>query len=46
LGGAWLAGSWGAAAGVMVIVLLACAGATALLARAFRGFDLTVDSPA
>ncbi|HLM67636.1 MAG TPA: putative ABC exporter domain-containing protein, partial [Longimicrobium sp.] len=45
-GGAWLAGTWGAAAGVVVIVLLACAGATALLARAYRGFDLTVDSPA
>lgn len=45
-GGAWLAGVWGAAAGVVVIVLLACAGATALLARAYRGFDLTVDLPA
>lgn len=45
-GGAWLAGRWGAAAGVVLIVLLACAGATALLARAYRGFDLTVDSPA
>jgi hypothetical protein len=45
-GGAWLAGGWGAAAGVVVIVLLACAGATALLARAYSGFDLTVDSPA
>jgi hypothetical protein len=44
--GAWLAGRWGAAAGVVLIVLLACAGATALLARAFRGFDFTVDSPA
>jgi len=42
----WLAGAWVAAAGVVVIVLLACAGATALLARAFRGFDLTVDLPA
>lgn len=45
-GGAWLAGGWGAAAGVVLIVLLACAGATALLARAYSGFDLTVDSPA
>jgi hypothetical protein len=45
-GGAWLAGTWGAAAGVVLIVILACAGATALLARAYRGFDLTVDSPA
>jgi hypothetical protein len=45
-GGAWLAGTWGAAAGVVVIVILACAWATALLASAFRGFDLTVDSPA
>lgn len=45
-GGGWLAGRWGAAAGVVVIVLLACAGATALLARAYSGFDLTVDSPA
>jgi len=44
--GSWLAGAWGAAAGVVLIVLLACAGATALLARAFRGFDFTVDSPA
>jgi hypothetical protein len=45
-GGAWVAGRWGAAAGVLLIVFLACAGATALLARAFRSFDLTVDSPA
>jgi hypothetical protein len=45
-GGAWVAGPWGAAAGVVLIVLLACAGATALLARAYRGFDFTVDSPA
>lgn len=44
--GDWLAGAWGAAAGVAGIALLACAGATALLARAFRRFDLTVDSPA
>ncbi|HYW14400.1 MAG TPA: hypothetical protein VE871_20710, partial [Longimicrobium sp.] len=44
--GSWLAGAWGAAAGVVLIVLLACAGATALLARAFRGFDFTVDAPA
>lgn len=44
--GAWLAGAWGAAAGMAAIVLLACAGATALLARAYRGFDLTVDQPA
>lgn len=46
LAGSWLAGAWGAAAGVVLIVLLACAGATALLARAFCGFDFTVDSPA
>jgi hypothetical protein len=46
VGGAWLAGTWGAAAGVVLIVLLACAGATALLAHAYRRFDLTVDSPA
>jgi Putative ABC exporter len=45
-GGAWLAGAWGAAAGVVVTVILACVGATALLARAYHGFDLTVDSPA
>lgn len=45
-GGAWVAGRGGAAAGVVLIVLLACVGATALLARAYRGFDLTVDSPA
>jgi hypothetical protein len=46
VGGAWLAGRAGAAAGVVLIVALACVGATALLARAYRGFDLTVDSPA
>lgn len=44
--GDWLAGAWGAAAGVGGIALLACAAATDLLARAFRRFDLTVDSPA
>jgi hypothetical protein len=44
--GAWLAGDVGAAAGVALIVALACFGATALLARAYRSFDLTVDSPA
>jgi hypothetical protein len=46
IGGAWLAGDAGAAVAVVLIVALACIGATALLARAYRGFDLTVDSPA
>jgi ABC-2 type transport system permease protein len=45
-GGAWIAGRAGAAAGVVLTVAAACVGATALLARAYRGFDLTVDSPA
>lgn len=44
--GGLLAGTWGAAAGVVLTILLACAGATAVLARAFDSFDLTVDSPA
>lgn len=44
--GSWLGGQWAAAAGVVLVVLLACAGATTLLARAFGSFDLTVDSPA
>lgn len=44
--GGWLAGHAGAAVGAALVVALACVGATALLARAFQGFDLTVDSPA
>lgn len=46
LAGAWIAGDAGAAAAVAIVVALACLAATALLARAYRGFDLTVDSPA
>jgi sterol desaturase/sphingolipid hydroxylase (fatty acid hydroxylase superfamily) len=44
--GSWLGGQWAAAAGVVLVVVLACAGATTLLARAFGSFDLTLDSPA
>jgi hypothetical protein len=46
LAGAWIAGDAGAAAAVAIVVALACVAATALLARAYRNFDLTVDSPA
>lgn len=45
-GGDRLAGDAGAAASAALVVALACVAITALLARAFRGFDLTVDTPA
>ena len=45
-GGAWLAGVPGATACAAVVVCLACLATTALLARAYRGFDLTLDTPA
>lgn len=44
--GGWLADTAGAAAGALIVVALACWGATLLLARAYQGFDLTVDTPA
>ncbi|HEX6367610.1 MAG TPA: putative ABC exporter domain-containing protein [Longimicrobium sp.] len=46
LAGGWLADTAGAAAGALIVVALACWGATLLLARAYQGFDLTVDTPA
>ncbi|MBW3571338.1 MAG: putative ABC exporter domain-containing protein [Gemmatimonadetes bacterium] len=46
LAGGWLADTIGAAAGAVLVVALACWGATLLLARAYQGFDLTVDTPA
>lgn len=45
MAGAWVADTAGAAAGALVVVALACWGATLLLARAYQGFDLTVDTP-
>jgi len=45
LGGGWLADAAGAAAAAVIVVALACWGATWLLARAFQGFDLTLDAP-
>lgn len=41
-----VAGTAGAAISALVIVALACWGATLLLARAYQAFDLTVDTPA
>lgn len=46
LAGEWLADTLGAALGALIVVGLACWGATLLLARAYQGFDLTVDTPA
>jgi hypothetical protein len=46
LAGGWLADTVGAAVGAVLAVGLACWGATLLLARAYQGFDLTVDTPA
>jgi hypothetical protein len=46
LGGGWLADAAGAAAAAAIVVGLACWGATLLLARAYQGFDLTMDAPA
>jgi hypothetical protein len=46
LAGGWLADTVGAAIGALLVVGLACWGATRLLARAYQGFDLTVDTPA
>lgn len=43
--GGWLADTVGAAAGALIVIALACWGATLLLARAYQGFDLTVDTP-
>jgi hypothetical protein len=45
LAGGWVADTAGAAAGALVVVALACWAATLLLARAYQGFDLTVDTP-
>jgi hypothetical protein len=46
LGGGWLADTPGAALAAVVVVTLACWAATWLLARAYQGFDITVDAPA
>jgi hypothetical protein len=46
LAGGWLVDTAGAAAGAAIVVALACWAATLLLARAYRGFDLTMDAPA
>jgi Putative ABC exporter len=43
--GRWMADVPGAGAGAVIVIVLACWGATRLLARAYRGFDLTVDTP-
>lgn len=45
MAGGWVADTAGAAAGALLVVALACWGATLLLARAYQGFDLTVDAP-
>lgn len=45
LAGGWVADTAGAAVGALIVVALACWGATLLLARAYQGFDLTVDTP-
>jgi hypothetical protein len=45
IAGGWVADTIGAAAGALVVVALACWGATLLLARAYQGFDLTMDTP-
>jgi hypothetical protein len=45
LAGGWAADTAGAAVGALAVVALACWGATLLLARAYQGFDLTVDTP-
>ena len=45
LAGGWIAGTAGAAIGALMVVALACWGATAILAAAYQGFDLTVDTP-
>lgn len=45
MAGGWVADTIGAAAGALVVVALACWGATLLLARAYQGFDLTIDTP-
>jgi hypothetical protein len=45
MAGGWVADTAGAAAGALIVVALACWGATLLLARAYQGFDLTVDTP-
>lgn len=45
IAGGWLADAAGAGAGAVIVIVLACWGATLLLARAYRGFDLTVDTP-
>lgn len=44
MAGGWVADTVGAAAGALVVVALSCWGATLLLARAYQGFDLTVDA--
>jgi hypothetical protein len=46
MAGGWVADTAGAAIGAGIVVALACWGATLLLARAYQGFDLTVDTPA
>ncbi|HYR06665.1 MAG TPA: putative ABC exporter domain-containing protein [Longimicrobium sp.] len=46
MAGGWVADTAGAAIGAGMVVALACWGATLLLARAYQGFDLTVDTPA
>lgn len=46
MAGGWVADTAGAAAGAVSVIALACWGATLLLARAYQGFDLTVDAPA
>ena len=46
LGGGWLAETPGAVVAAVAVVALACWAATWLLARAYAGFDLTVDAPA
>ncbi|WP_420128951.1 putative ABC exporter domain-containing protein [Longimicrobium sp.] len=46
MAGGWVADTAGAAAGAVIVVALACWGATLLLARAYQSFDLTVDTPA
>ncbi|HEU4881069.1 MAG TPA: putative ABC exporter domain-containing protein [Longimicrobium sp.] len=43
--GGWVADTAGAAAGAVLVVALACWAATLLLARAYQGFDLTMDAP-
>lgn len=46
MAGGWAAGTAGAAAGAVIVIALACWSATLLLASAYAGFDLTLDTPA